>query len=105
MKIKDAVYKTQMVERSVKVSDEIYGCDCCGKEIEVFNNQYEKLNVTAHRLDGDALDFEFCSWKCVIDYLPKIDNKWFISLPHVYRDDEFSTEGKGINDFLNLLEK
>ncbi|WP_395762359.1 hypothetical protein ACH34C_07065 [Elizabethkingia anophelis] len=105
MKIKDAVYKTQMVERSVKVSDEIYGCDCCGKEIEVFNNQHEKLEITSHSIDGDAIDFEFCSWKCVFEYLPKIKNKWFISLPFLYLDKEFKTSGKGIKDFLKLIKK
>lgn len=91
MIIKEAEYKKVRRITKVRISDEIYGCDCCKKEFKT-----EKLDLTVfyndesliqNKIGRDTDHYDFCSWKCVIKFLPKIKTDYFISLPHLHYYD------------------
>lgn len=98
MLVKKAVYEKVMVEKNQLVSPNVYGCDCCEKEICQDDNKL-KLTVFKHNDEGE--DLEFCSWKCVFKYIPTINCDYFVSLPFLHFD-------KGLNDskeFMTLMSK
>ncbi len=98
MEIKKAEYKTEMAERRVMVSAAEYGCDHCQKKIE----GDDRLEITVFREDDeDPGKHEFCSWRCVIDFIPSIESDDFAVLPYLYyRSSDPKT---GIKGFLELF--
>lgn len=87
MKIKDATYTTEMVERRKTLTEEVYGCDECRCEIKEYPNESNRLEVTVFQNDGDdAGHLHFCSWKCTLKHIPKIKSDYFVSLPYLYFD-------------------
>jgi hypothetical protein len=91
MIIKEAKYKKVKVSQLTCVQDAIIGCDECREEIKdtptelqitVFSNQSE-----------NSKDLCFCSWDCVLSYLPKIKTDYFITLPYVRFDDKNGKRG------------
>lgn len=109
MLLKKAVYKKVMKEVSQRVSDEVYGCDCCKKtitqgetlDIDVFFNDAAKYKKQEETYGGSADKYNFCSWECVIKKLSKIKTDYFISLPFLRYDNP--KDGRGAKDFLKLF--
>lgn len=89
MLLKEPVLKKVKRTVTVRVSDEVFGCDQCRRVIErgstldvrVFNQDIE----TGYTTDGVA-HYELCSWKCVLKFIQGIDCNYFIDLPMVYCD-------------------
>lgn len=103
MKIKDAVYETVTVQQKQVVSWEVYGCDHCKKEIKEFPNEEDRLQMTVFQHDNSTEYLHFCSWKCVLKYLPKIKTDYFINLPYVSFDAV--TKGRTAKDLFKLLKR
>ena len=83
---KKAKYKKVKVLQKQIVEDAVYGCDHCQKELKE-KKEINKLEMTVfHKPGTDPTTLDFCSWDCVLAYLPKIDNATFIDLPFVYYD-------------------
>lgn len=85
MKIKKAIYETVFKETKKLVTPAIYGCDQCGKELT------DKLTTTAFDAKGEYKDYDYCSWKCVMEHLPTIseDCDNIIDLPTLlFQKDE-----------------
>lgn len=109
MIIKEAKYRK--VKRIVEelISDDVYGCDQCKKEmldigklsIDVFfhDEKIKKQNK------GGADKYDFCSWKCVIKFLSTIKTDYFISLPFLHYDEKNTTKGTSAKDFFDLFKK
>ena len=75
-----------------------YGCDNCRKPVDG-----ENLRLSCHRMSEGADYFEFCSWKCCLEYVSKIS--WyeydFLSLPLLsYR---YMPEGRTVKNFTELV--
>ncbi len=104
MKIKDAVYRKQMVEQMIEVEPEEYGCDECAKHLPDYPNETTRLHLSVFYKDRDRTDdLHFCSWKCCLGHLPKIKTDYFIAFPHVIFD-ESSNERTGF-ELIQLLKK
>lgn len=100
MLIKAAKFKKIKKLVSVRVFDDVYGCDNCRKEID-FNKEDPYLDLTVFHHEEVSEHFVFCSWKCVLEKLPSLKTDYFISLPFLH----FDATQKGIRakDFLQLL--
>lgn len=101
MLLKPAVYETIMKESRKMVTPEIYGCDCCGKELIESDDKYpSKLTTSVYNRNDINKDFDYCSWECVLKHLPEVskDCDEFIDLPFVYFNKEYKGENlQGIN--------
>ena len=98
MIIKKAQYKKVKKIVNQRISEDIYGCDCCKKEFK----DEDKLEITVFfNNTEEAISHQFCSWKCLIKYLPEIKTDYFISLPFLHYDTK--TEGTMVKDFINLF--
>lgn len=102
MIIKKAVYKKKKVLQNTRISDAVYGCDCCRKEIKNYPNEEGRLNVTVFYnesgKDTDDIDhYHFCSWSCVLKFIPTVKTGYFLSLPHVMFDE------KGVKSAYELI--
>lgn len=87
MIIKERVYQECKCCGSRKmVSDEEYGCDNCGKPIDMFNGD-NHLGATVHWRDKDAEGLHFCSWRCTFSKLSTVNTDYFISWPLVSFDE------------------
>jgi hypothetical protein len=92
MKIKEAVNENcgECGRYKKEISPEIYGCDNCRKEIqrnlEAGKRQHLQMTVFGHPMDLNTEELEFCSWKCVLAYLPKIKCNHFVTLPYMHFD-------------------
>ena len=88
------------------VSHAVCGCDCCRKQISeenklgitVFYNNEELIKNNTGR---DTDSFEFCSWTCIFEYLPKIETDYFMTFPHVI----FQKDGNNSKELIDLLLK
>lgn len=108
MIVKKAKYKKvrEMVTR--QVSPDIYGCDECKKEfgednrleITVFYND-KNLRKLRNTASEDTDRHQFCSWKCVGKFMPKVKCDYFVSLPYLHYDAQ--TPGTTVKDFLKLI--
>lgn len=95
MIISKAVYKEKMVKRNVCVKDEVNGCDQCKEVIKEYPNEPSRLILTVFRHDDSNSDFHFCSWDCVLKFIPKIKIDYFFNLPSAMFDgDQYSDEKK-----------
>jgi hypothetical protein len=101
MIIKKAVYKKKKVLQNTLISDEVYGCDCCRKEIKDYSNEKGRLDMTVfyNENDGgkDTDHYHFCSWNCVLKFIPTVKTGYFLSLSHVMFDE------KGIKSAYELI--
>jgi len=105
MLIKEATYENVMVETRKRVSDDVFGCDCCEKEIKEYPNENSRLELTVFKGNSDdAEHLHFCSWECVLKQLPKIKTDYFISLPFVYFDEKCEDKRSG-NELISLLKR
>lgn len=90
-----------------RISDDIYGCDECKKEIKSSDSKldisvfYHNKKLKKQQNSGDTDSHEFCSWNCVCKFLPKIKTDYFVSLPFLHYEKQ--TEGTMANDFIKLL--
>ena len=79
------------------VTNRIENCDNCGmikEEDETF------LDVVVFSGDGRSKNLDFCCWKCVFEYIPKIVNFDFFTLPYV--SFEYA-EGRSDKDFFEAI--
>ena len=74
------------------ISKEIYGCDCCDKEINLNDTEVDYLSATIHSGDGGAVNLYYCSWKCIFKHLKTQKCNYFISLPFL----NYDSKGKGM---------
>ena len=104
MLIKEAQYETcKSCSVEKLISEEVHGCENCQKE---FSQSYHRLelNVWYEReiANKQAERFNLCSWKCVLEYLPKINTTASVHLPMLnYCGGDI--EGLGVKDFLKLI--
>jgi hypothetical protein len=107
MLIKKAEYKKVVKEVVQKISDDIYGCDRCGREISL----EEKLELSVFFLDkklkkqdtgSDSDKYQFCSWDCVCKFLPTVKTDYFISLPYLTYDVQ--KEGLMAKDLIKIID-
>jgi len=77
------------------IKEAVHGCDCCRNEfletnplrLTVFYNDKSLFKDAINK--GDCLDhYEFCSWRCVLKFLPTIETDSYIDLPHLEFDDD-----------------
>ena len=94
--------------RKATIQEQTYGCDNCRKEIqhelEAGKRQHLQMTVFRHESDTSAENLEFCSWKCVLAYLPKIKSDYFINLPYLHFDSGYPKEMTG-QELIRLLAK
>jgi hypothetical protein len=87
---------------TIKVN-EAYGCDQCGKEIDLNKKNIEYLEsvIFSHAENRESKRVQFCSWKCCLKFLKKTKTDYFISLPYL----NFENKQKGIHarDFFKLV--
>lgn len=107
MIIKKAKYKTVTVKQKRMVSDEVYGCDECKKEIKEFPNEDPRLNITVfYHAEPGTDNYHFCSWECVLKFIPKINTDYFINLPHVcYDSNNKHKNAQGLIDAITKKRK
>lgn len=103
MIIKEAKYKKVRVMQTRLVSDSVYGCDQCRKEIPEFPNEASRLELTIFNQDNESIREHFCSWKCVLKRLTTIESNYFVSLPFVYFDDRKGR--RGADSLIKLIKK
>lgn len=94
MIIKPAKYKKVRKTVSLRVSEDVYGCDECRKEIKPNPAKVTRLDMTVFRDSGEAEHRQLCSWKCAIANLKKVKCDYFVTLPYVHFDEK--------NDKLNV---
>jgi hypothetical protein len=113
MKIKEAVNEScgECGRYKKEVSPDVYGCDNCRKEIQrnLAAGKRQNLQMTVFRNphNSDSQNLEFCSWKCVLAYLPKIRCNYFVNLPYLHFDAGYPREmtGKALIDLLRPKRK
>lgn len=106
MIIKKAKYKKVKVLQRRMVSREVYGCDCCKKEIKEYPNEEERLDMTVwhQKDDSDTRHYHFCSWDCVLKFVKTVKSDYFLNLPHVNFDYNKKSK-KGIHRLVELLKQ
>ena len=101
MKIKEAVNTScgECGRFKKEVSPDVYGCDNCQKEIQrqldAGKRQHLQMTVFRNPSDSGAEHLEFCSWKCVLQYLPKVNSNYFVNLPYLHFDEGYPKEMTG----------
>lgn len=102
MVIKKAKYKKVRVWQTKEISPEQHGCDNCKTPILDPNQDVNRLEVKVFwNSNRDTDTRHFCSWECVLEYLPKIKSDYFVDLPFVH----FDGKGNTIKDLLKVLKK
>lgn len=106
MIIKKAKYKKVKVLQTKCISPEVYGCDCCKKEIKDYPNEKGRLDLAVfyHSGEGgkDTDHYHFCSWSCVLKFIPTVKTGYFLNLPHVMFDEKGV---KSAYELIRLLKK
>lgn len=109
MKLKEEVWKKEMREVNVRVSDEVHGCDSCKLVIDFNQKDVEYLEMTIHaHKDNEYKRLVFCSWRCVLKYIPKIKCDYikcdyFVSMPYLEFDTKY--KGVGAKDLIKLIKQ
>lgn len=103
MIIKEAKYKNVKVMQRKCVSETVYGCDECKKEIPKFPNESSRLDLTIFHNSGETEHLHFCSWRCVLKHVPKIKSDYFVTLPMLYFDQ--GTKNRTAKDFIKIIKK
>lgn len=73
-----------------RVSEEEYGCDNCGKPIELYDDQaLLRLRLFWHDGRGSNGDdtLHLCSWKCALQKASTLSTDYFIDLPYLSFDE------------------
>lgn len=103
MLIKKAKYKKVKVWKRQEISPEVHGCDNCKVVLKSWPNEDNRLDMTVWPTKDtghDTQHYHFCSWDCVLKYIPKIKSTYFASMPHLM----FDSEGKGsVTELLNAI--
>lgn len=108
MKIKEAVNEScgECGRYKKEISPDTYGCDNCRKEIQrtlaAGKRQHLQLTVFCQGRDVSSEHLEFCSWECVLAYLPKIKCNYFVNLPYLHFDAGYPKEMTG-KELIRLL--
>lgn len=99
MIIQEAKYEEVTETYTVRVSEPVHGCDNCGKAI-----QGRALGITVFAKEtDDNRSLEFCSWRCTLMFIPKIECEFFIDLPFlIYNNEEGDSNSK---EFIDLISK
>ena len=105
MKIREATYVTEMVERRKELTPEAYGCDECRHEIPQMPNEPNRLELTVFNKNEESCSLHFCSWACVLTHIPKVKSDYFISLPFLYYDskDGHTRNASELIDIINSI--
>lgn len=89
MKIEEATYTTEMVERRKQLTPDVYGCDECGSVMDELPNEPNRLEMRVfHHTQEDTDSLHFCSWRCVLKHIPKIQSDYFVDMPFLYFDSK-----------------
>jgi len=89
------------------IQEASYGCDNCKKPIDDLintgNTRYrDYLEITVFHHEGAPTErFQFCSWKCVFNFLKKTKTDYFLSLP--FLSFEKTAKGQRVKDFLACI--
>lgn len=86
------------------VRSEVYGCDGCGKVLDMNKPEADYLRATIHRKNqavGDSTDVTCCSWRCMVKSLRKVKTDYFVSLPFLHYDE--GAKGTRAAAFFDLL--
>jgi len=97
-----------------QISPEVYGCDECKKEIDIYNDKYNNrassyLDITIFYESGsgeDTTHHQFCSWKCCYKFLAKLKDRkdiYFVSLPELSWERDI--KDKYVGDFFDCIKK
>lgn len=105
MLIKKAKYKKVRVWESKLVSQEVHGCDKCKTPIGNYPNEPQRLELSVwEKKDShETKNYHFCSWKCLLNFIPTIKSEYFASMPFLYFD-----EGNGkrtANELIKIIRK
>lgn len=107
MILKEAEYSKcgECGRRKELVSQEVWCCDKCKTEVSSPHDEERTyLSLKVFYNDNKNQHLQFCSWKCVFDFLKTIQrtkNKcdYFVDLPSIFFDDM----KPGYKDFMNAL--
>ena len=78
-------------------------CDECKCEIKG-SAEDPMLEIGVFHKNKTTEIISFCSWDCVLKYLPKIKTDWFTSLPELDYDRSKNSK-RGFNHFIKLINK
>jgi hypothetical protein len=99
MIIREAKFKKCKSCASTKrISDEVYGCDFCKKQIDYINDQSSYLEVAVFTKNKGTTHLHLCSWQCVFDVLVATSTDYFVSLPHLMFDETGPRSAKAFYD-------
>lgn len=89
MIIQEATYSDVLVSQRREIAPAIYGCDCCKQPLENYPNEAQRLElkVWPERNGNDCQYYHFCSWACVLQFIPTIKSNYFADLPFLYFDE------------------
>ena len=109
MKIRQAAWKhcKSCGQRTKQIRDEVFGCDECGKKIEIVGKtmkHHDFLEVKVFNEGKESESLQFCGWKCVLNHLPKVRSNYFASLPFLHFDGDVIV-GQRAEDFFRELKK
>jgi hypothetical protein len=101
MIVKEAVYKKKKITKfeCTLISDVVYGCDECKAEIIEYPNEDNRLEITIYNNNDTNNNLHFCSWGCVLKYIPKLKSDYFATLPYIH----FSTNKRNYNELVKIL--
>ena len=108
MKIHESISETCSECNRFKreISPDVYGCDNCRKEIQheldAGKRQHLQMTVFRNPDSSSSEHLEFCSWKCVLAYLPKVKSNYFVTLPYLHFDGGYPKEMTG-KEFVRLV--
>jgi len=84
------------------IQEEMYGCDSCGKEIDLSKPDTDYLRASVFKTKVSAAEhLTYCSWRCAIKGLKKVKSDYFVSLPYLHYDPH--KPGMRAKDFFALV--
>lgn len=88
MKLKEQEWsKCECCGRRDKIiQEETFGCDWCGTVMGE-KDPYLKLTVFHKESSLDTTHYQFDTWACLLSFLKKVKNTYFIDLPYLSVDD------------------
>src|SRR3989304_6796074 len=98
MLLKKAKYKKVKSWKNKCISNDVYGCDECKSTIKEFPKEYNKLEMTVFYNEKETERLQFCSWSCVLKYIPKLNSDNFVTLPYIYFNGK-----RGIKELIKSL--
>lgn len=105
MQLKKAKYKKIRVWGKKQISPDVYGCDCCKEVLKNYPNEDNRLDISVWPNKNsseynEVNTYHFCSWDCVLKFIPKIKSTYFASMPSIH----FDSKGKGsATEFIQAL--